>query len=148
MTLTKKKLQEKRDKRGGKRIYDPNIIIEQLLEWSKNEESINFCNFCYEKGYLPSLIWSLEQENQDFADAYMLVRMKLAERRERYANDQTLNYGSYQRYQKGYDPFLEKAEDIDADKTAKRRKNVLDTERLNLFTLVKMASNGDIKQED
>jgi hypothetical protein len=147
MAENKEQLQKKR-KGGRPRVYDPEKLIEEMLEWSKDEESINFTAFCAERGYLPGLIWRLEQENQDFADAYMLVRMRLAERRERLLNAEALNYGAFQRYQKGYDPFLQKAEDIEADKDVARKSRIAEKEHMNLFMIAKLASEGSIKQSD
>lgn len=147
MALTKAQLLEKR-KAGRPRVYDAEKIAQELLEWVKDESSINFCSFCADRGYLPGLIWRLEKESQDFSDAYSLAKMKLAERRERYLNSELLNYGAWQRYQKDYDPFLFKHEEADRDKDAERKKGVVEREQVNLFMLAKLASEGKITQRD
>lgn len=146
VSTSKKDLLAKR-KGGAPRKYNPEIIIQEMLEWVKKESSINFVGFCFDKGYLPDLIWRLEKESQDFSDAYTMVKMKLAERRERMLNGEKLNYGSWQRYQKGYDPFLDKKEEEDAEKDAKRRKGIEDSKNLNLVSLVEAARNGEISQK-
>ena len=137
----------KRRKQGRPREYDPDLIAEELLQWAKEEESINFTQFCADRGYLPSLIWRLEQEHEDFAYAYTIAKMKLAERRERFLNSNLLNYGAYQRYQSGYDPFLTKSEDSEKDKDAARKKGLLESEQVNLVTLARMAAEGQISQK-
>ena len=144
---SKAELNAKR-KQGRPREYDPQKIIEEMLEWVKDDDSINFAGFCADRGYLPGLIWRLEQESQDFEDAYTLVKMKLAEKRERYLNADALNYGAWQRYQAGYDPFLSKAEDEEKDKDAARKKGIVENEQANLFLLAKLAADGKISQKD
>ncbi len=135
-------------KPGRPREYDAEKIAAELLEWSKDEESINIAQFCADRGYLPGLIWRLEKESEDFAYAYTITRLKLAERRERLLNNDLLNYGSWQRYQRGYDPFLAKDEDEKEDKDAARRKGVVEAEQMNLVTLVKLAREGNISQKE
>lgn len=134
-------------KLGRPRVYDPDLIIQEMKEWVKHEDSINFTGFCADRGYLATLIWRLEKESEDFSDAYALVKMKLAERRERHLNAETLNYGSWQRYQSGYDPFLRKDEDDEKDKDAIRKKGIVETEQANLVAVVRMAAEGKISQK-
>lgn len=132
---------------GRPRIYDAEKIAKELLDWVKDEDSLNFVGFCADKGYLPDLIWRLEKESTDFSNAYTIAKMKLAERRERYLNNDQLNYGAYQRYQHEYDPFLHKAEESMKDRDAARRKGVADSEQANLVLLAKMASQGKLSQK-
>lgn len=147
MAQSKAKILEKR-KAGRPREYDAEKIASELLEWSRDEESINIAQFCADRGYLPGLIWRLEKESEDFSYAYTIARLKLAERRERLMNNDLLNYGAWQRYQRGYDPFLAKDEDDKEDKDAARRKGVVETEQMNLFLLAKLASEGKISQKE
>lgn len=133
---------------GRPREYDPHIIAEEILEWSLDEESINIAQFCADRGYLPVLIWRLDRENEKFSHAYMMVKMRLAERRERMLNCNLLNYGAWQRYQRGYDPFLAKEEDEKEDKDAQRKKGIAETEHKNLYMLAKLAGEGKILQQD
>jgi len=147
MAPTKNQMLEKR-KAGRPREYDPQKIADELLEWSKDEESINIAQFCADRGYLPELIWRLEKESEDFSYAYTISRLKLAERRERLLNHDLLNYGSWQRYQRGYDPFLAKEEDDKEDKDTLRKKGIADTEQMNLVLLAKLAAKGKISQKD
>lgn len=147
MAPTKAKLLEKR-KAGRPREYDAEKIANELIEWSKDEESINIAQFCADRGYLPGLIWRLEKESDDFSYAYTIARLKLAERRERLMNNNLLNYGAWARYQRGYDPFLAKDEEDKEDKDAARKKGIVETEHMNLFLLAKLAADGKISQKD
>jgi hypothetical protein len=147
MASSKAKLLEKR-KAGRPREYDPDKIADELLEWSKDEESINIAQFCADRGYLPGLIWRLEKESDEFSYAYTIARLKLAERRERLMNNNLLNYGAWQRYQRGYDPFLAKDEDDKEDKDAARKKGIVETEQMNLVMLAKLAAAGEISQKE
>jgi hypothetical protein len=147
MAPSKAQILEKR-KAGRPREYDAQKIADELIEWSKDEESINIAQFCADRGYLPGLIWRLEKESEDFSYAYTIARLKLAERRERLMNNNLLNYGAWQRYQRGYDPFLEKDEDSKDDKDAARKKGIVETEHMNLFMLAKLASDGKILQKE
>ena len=128
--------------------YDMETVIEELLEWVEDETSINFAQFCFLYGYNPYTVWRWEKNDPDFQQAYTLAKLKLAERRERQLNAEMLNYGSFMRYQRGYDPFLQKEEDEDKDKDAKRRKGVAESEQANLVLLAKLASEGKISQKD
>lgn len=147
MAQSKKKLIENR-KPGRPREYDAEKIAQELIEWVKDEDSINFAQFCADRGYLPGLIWRLEKESEDFSYAYTIAKLKLAERRERLMNNDLLNYGSWQRYQRGYDAFLAKDEDDKEDKDAARKKGIVQSEQMNLFLLAKLAAEGKISQED
>ena len=147
MGLTKAQLLAKR-KVGRPPVYDAEKLAAELIDWSKNEESINITQFCCDRGYLPGLIWRLEKENTDFSNAYILARMKLAERRERMLNEGLLNYGAWQRYQRGFDPFLAKEEEEVADKDAARKRGIVQAEQANLVTLAKLAAQGKISQKD
>lgn len=135
-------------KNGRPRTYDPEVIAAELLEWSKDEFSINFAQFCADHEYLPTLIWQLEKSSEEFRDAYIITKMRLAERRERLMNEELLNYGSWNRYQRNYDPFLAKDEDEKEDKDAARKMGIVQAQQSNLANLVKLASNGEIKQKD
>lgn len=150
--MPKKSSIQNQKKRKGKvgrpRIYDGDLIAKELLEWVEKEDSINLCAFCADKKYLPLLLWRLEKDNQAFSDAYMLAKMRLAERRERYTNDNSLNYGSFQRYQSVYDPFLRKDEDNEKEKDAARKQGISDKEQVNLFMLAKLAAEGKISQKE
>lgn len=146
MKYLKKDLLAQR-KAGRPRIYDADKIAKELLEWKDDEESINFAQFCADRGYLPTLIWRLEKESEEFSNAYTITKLKLAERRERWMNQDMLNYGAWQRYQRGYDPFLEKAEEEKEDKDAARRKGIVESEQMNLVMLAKMAGEGKISQK-
>lgn len=133
---------------GRPREYDPLIVAKQILEWSADENSINIAQFCALNGYVPMLLWRLERENDDFNYAYTIAKLRLAERRERLLNSNELNYGSFQRYQSCYDPFLDKFEEDKLDKEATRKKGIAQQEQTNLVLLAKLASQGKITQKD
>jgi len=147
MASSKANLLEKR-KSGRPREYDAEKIASEMLEWSRHEESINIAQFCADRGYLPGLIWRLEKESEEFSYAYTITRLKLAERRERLMNNNLLNYGAWQRYQRGYDPFLAKDEDDKEDKDAARKKGIVETEQMNLVMLARLAASGEISQKE
>lgn len=138
----------KKRKPGRERIYDPEKMADELLEWVKDEESINFVQFCADRGYLPGLIWRLDNESEEFSYAYSIAKMKLAERRERFLNAEVLNYGAYQRYQSSYDPFLKKSESDEKDDDAARRKGIVENEQSNLIALARLCADGKISQQD
>ena len=147
MAPSKAKILEKR-KPGRPREYDGDKIANELMEWAKKESSINIAQFCADRGYLPGLIWTLDKESEDFSYAYTIAKMKLAERRERLLNKQKLNYGAWERYQRGYDPFLARDENDKEDNDAARKKGIAQTEQMNLFMLAQMAARGDICQSE
>lgn len=147
MGASKAQLLQKR-KPGRPREYNPEKVAEELLEWVKDEESINFVQFCADRGYLPGLIWRFDQESEEFSYAYSIAKMKLAERRERFLNAEILNYGAYQRYQSSYDPFLKKSETEEKDEDAARRRGVVENEQANLILLARLAADGKISQKD
>lgn len=152
MSTPKKEMRKNRvtleESRSVPRKFDPAIIIEEMLQWAKKEDSLVFAGFCAEHGYMPELIWKFCQQIKEFEEAYVITKMYLAERRERHMNNDQLNYGAWARYQKWYDPFLSKHEDEEADKDMERKKGVANQEKANLFLLAKMAAEGTIKQED
>jgi|SRR6185369_2146044 len=146
MSVPKAELLKKK-KMGRPLVYDPEKLAKELLDWSEDDDSINIAQFCADRGYHSGLIWRLEKESEDFERAYEIARLRLAARRERMLNANVLNYGAWQRYQRGYDPFLAKDEDDKEDKDAARRKGIAETEQMNLVMLAKMASEGKISQK-
>lgn len=138
---------ERTEKRGRPRKYDPEIIIEKMIEWAKLESSINFSEFCADNKYLPELIWRLDKESKPFHLAYSITKMRLAERRERLVNCEMLNNGTFQRYQHGLDPFLKKEELELKKQEAKIRALEIQGEQMNLVKLAQMASEGKINQD-
>lgn len=147
MGYTKEQMIKKR-KAGRPREYCPEKMAEELTKWVKEEDSISMAQFCAERGYMPELIWRLNQESEEFSEAYTLARLRLAERRERHLNNNLLNYGAWQRYQRMYDPFLAKDEEDEKDKDAARRKGIVQAEQMNLVRLAKLAADGSIAQKD
>jgi hypothetical protein len=139
----------KKDKVQGKnRTFDVNLLAEEIVDWASREDSINFSQFCADRGYLPSLIWQYNKDYEVFSRAYMIAKMKLAERRERMLNNNILNYGTFQRYQAAYDPFLRQFETEVKDEDAARAKGIAMTEKENFVLLAKLANQGQISQKD
>jgi hypothetical protein len=134
-------------KPGAKRVYDRDQIRKEILHWAKDETSINIVGFCSERGYSSNLILKLKDECKKFAKAYELVKMTLAERRERLMNERKINYGAWARYQKHLDPFLSAHEDEEADKAAARQKGIAESSKENLSGILQMLSKGEIKQD-
>lgn len=144
---TKAEMLANRKVMGRPKIYDFEKMAIEIDEWSSKESSLNLVGFCTEKGYLPELIWRAKYECKNFDDNFMMAKMRLADRREKLMNAELLNYGSWNRYQKNYDPFLDRFEDAEADKKFAREKKIADTQSLNLASLAKLLAEGKIKQE-
>lgn len=145
--MTGTPLQFDKKNHGFQRQYDPDILAEELLEWVEDEEAINIAQFCADRGYVPSLIWSLEKQNGYFTYALQIAKLKIAERRERLVNADLLNSGIFHRYQACYDIFLRKDEDDEKDKEAARKRGVVESEQLNLVKLAQMAADGKLSQK-
>lgn len=133
---------------GRIKKYDGPTIAMQLTAWVKKDDSINFVGFCADFSYPPYVITNLEKSCDEFAEAYILAKMRLAERRERLMNEDKLNYGSFARYQAMYDPFLGKHEEDEKERDSKRKLGIMIAEQANLSKLAKMAADGLIKQPD
>jgi hypothetical protein len=147
-TVDKRKKAREKIKQIRNKAYDVETVIEHLMEWVEEESSINFANFCFLYGIHPQTIWRWQKQHPEFDEAYTLAKLKLAERRERQVNAEMINYGSFMRYQSGYDAFLLKDEDEAKDKDAKRRKGIAESEQANLVLLAKLAADGKISQKD
>lgn len=141
-----RKMQNKKV-RARRLKYDPQDIINKMLEWSKKEDSLNFVGFCADIGLLPVQVWTWKREYPEFKEAFEIVGMRLAARREKLANENKLNYGSFMRYQGMYDPFLYNFEGNEKDKDAERKKSILEKENMNLVTLADMIAKRDSSEE-
>jgi hypothetical protein len=128
--------------------YDRDIICEQLKEWGEKDTSINLCEFCAVKGYLPSLLWSLEKSDEAFNRQFTLTKLRLAERRERMLNARKLDTGSFHRSQRSYDAFLKKDEDEKAERDAALRVKIEKQKNINVSDLMERLNNKQIKQPD
>lgn len=126
--------------------YDRDVLREELRIWTELESSINICQFCAEKGYLPSLLLSLVKQDEGFAWQYGITKCRLAERRERLVNERKLDQGSYHRYQRGYDEFLKKEEDEKLVRETEIKKALVQNQAINLATLVTMIQQGKHQQ--
>lgn len=133
---------------NSRREYDAEKIAEEIIDWVKHEDSINLTQFCADRGYTSELINRLVKKHDFFSYAYKIVKMKLAERRERLVNAELLNYGSYNRYQPVYDPFLHRFEEKQKNRDAARKKDIVKEDRLTLAKMMKLASEGEISQKD
>lgn len=142
------KASQENGKLGGRPlVYSPEDVADELTKWSKKETSINLTGFFAEVEYLPDYVYMLMKVNEKFKNAVTFAKMRISERRERLCNSDLLNYGSYNRYQSIYDPFLKSFEDDEKDADAKRRRGVAEAEQMNLVSLARMAGEGKISQK-
>jgi hypothetical protein len=130
------------------RFYDYEKIADELLEWAELETSINLCQFCADRNYVVKSFYDWKEKSPYFRDAWELTKMRLAERRERLLNADLLNYGTWARHAKRFDPFLHIEEEEDLDKEANRRKGIVQAEQANLITLAQMLRENQISQKD
>jgi hypothetical protein len=137
-----------RSKWGCPRKYDYELLAKEMIEWAKDEDSINLCEFCAERAYPHSLIRRLKKEIPAFSDAIEITKMQLAARRERFLNDGRLHARAWDRCARLYDLFLDDHETKLEDKDAERKRGIADRTELNLVALAKMAAEGSISQKD
>lgn len=109
------------DRPGRPEKYPTDKMIKELEEWVKREDSINICGFCADHGYSYELFRGKVMKNEDFKDLYEVVRLKLADRREKMLNSDLLHSHAYNRYQSCYDTFIDKYEDEKKDQEAERK---------------------------
>ncbi len=96
---------------GRPRLYHPEEEAKAIDEWSKLDNSINLVGFCVYRDICPDYIYDWEKESTEFSQALKKAKARLADRREKMMNENKLNYGSFNRYQSVFDPFLYKHED-------------------------------------
>lgn len=135
-------------KAGSIRKYDPYLLGEEMIEWSKEEDSINLCEFCADRGYSLNLIKRLQKEVPEFNNYIEIVKMQIAERRERYLNEGRLSVKAWDRCARMYDLFLDDHETQLEDRDAERKHGISNNNQLNLVMLAKMAAEGTISQKD
>jgi len=135
--------------RGRPKEYDYTVVMKELDEWSKLDDSINIVGFCASHGYLADVIRRMIRDYEDFENTYLLAKMRLADRREKLLNSEKLNYGSWNRYQKMFDPFLDKFEEKEKDRDMKRKMASLKQDDIvNLATMAKLFADGKICQSE
>lgn len=129
------------NKGGRPTIYDPEIEANAIDEWSQMESAINLVGFCVWRDICPDYIYEWAAKSIVFSKALKRAKARLAERRERMANEGSLNYGSFARYQDCFDPFLKSHEDgkkeYEANLKNTQKKNDLDELVGALSTVVK-----------
>ncbi len=91
--------------------YDMEQEAIAIEEWSKKESAINLVGFVCERDICPDYIYDWADRSEVFSQALKKAKARLAERRERLMNQNAINYGSFNRYQDIYDPFLKRHED-------------------------------------
>jgi len=128
--------------------YDRKEVVEKMFKWAEKETSTIFVDFCFQEKIPRNAINTMVYESEEFADAYELVKMKLAERRERHLNREQMHVHAYNRYQACYDPFLHEHETKEKDLEAQRKKEQEAAAATNLVELAKMAAEGQICQKD
>lgn len=127
--------------------HDPIKVATQLMLWVKKETSISMCDFCWQHGYTQDVIRKLAKNYEDFYNDLQLVKMKMAERRERLLNAELLERGTFHRHQALFDPFLNKFEESKKDKEASRKAGIVKNEHANLVTLAQLAAEGKFKSQ-
>lgn len=149
MSVMQERLRKIKDEnRCRSRKNDPVIIAEELLDWSSEEDSISIASFCAERGYTYSLIRRLSDQSIEFEDLYDIVKMQIAERRERLLNANLLDRSAYNRYQALYDPFLNVYENDEKDKDAKRKLGIQEHDHQDVLELIKKLKEGEISQPE
>jgi hypothetical protein len=90
------------------REHDRDQIASELIEWAKQEDSINLCGFCVTREHpiAPSKISLWAKECENFRQALEIARAYLGSRRERLLNSEMLHVKGYDLNATTYDPFL------------------------------------------
>jgi hypothetical protein len=132
---SRKKIDGRANNPGGPEKYCTEKMIKEMEEWVKKESSINICGFCADYGYTYALFRSKVVNKQEFKDAYEIVRLRLAERRERLLNCDLLHSHAYNRYQSCYDPFIDTYEDEKKDQEAERKIKIAQAQPENTINL-------------
>ncbi len=90
------------------REHDRDQIASELIQWAKQEDSINLCGFCVTREHpiAPSKISLWAKEDDTFRQALEIARAYLGSRRERLLNSEMLHVKGYDLNATTYDPFL------------------------------------------
>jgi len=90
---------------GGRPHTDLSKIATQMIDWVKNEDSINLNGFCGKYFYNPKMILHWSKHNLEFCDVYETVKAILADRREKLLCQNKLHQKAYAIHCSVYDQF-------------------------------------------
>lgn len=95
---------------GRPRIHDREDIARQLIEWARDENSMNLNKFCCtrEPPLDPNQILTWSHEDKEFRRAYDIAKGFLAARREERLNNELLHVKAYDLNATVYDQFIKK----------------------------------------
>ena len=93
---------------GTPRVLDRDEVGKELIDWSKEETSINLCDFCCSRSYLldPMLLVNWARTDEKFAITYRIAKTHLGSRRERLLNEGKFHTKTYEMNANTYDYFL------------------------------------------
>lgn len=93
---------------GRPRVHEPLKLADELIEWAKQEDSINLNAFCCTRDpLLPySSYKSILEVSKEFSAAHEIAKQFIAYRRESWLNEERLHVKSYDLNALTYDQFL------------------------------------------
>lgn len=133
---------------GGRPGFDKELIAQQMIEWSKLDDSINLCGFSADHDVSPRIIMQWAKENEQFSRTYEAVKTRIGARRERKLNEGKLHVKAYDLNANVYDLYRkeESREQLTFESDLKNKD--ANTQIENLSTLIDQIKNGQISQTD
>jgi hypothetical protein len=123
------------------REHDRNKIAQDMLEWAKQDDSINLCKFCALNSIVPSKISQWAKEDDSFRQAYELTKAYLGYRREEKLNLDELHVKAYDLNATTYDYFLKderrQQAEFESELKAKTDNNVTENDVIRFDAMMK-----------
>jgi len=91
---------------GRLREHDREDIAIKMLDWCKEESSLNLCGFCAKYELDPDVVLRWSKQDEFFGRTYRIVKSTLGERRERKLKEGELHNKAYDLNAATYDLFL------------------------------------------
>lgn len=94
---------------GGRPFtYDRHKMAIDLIEWAKQDDSLNLCKFCcsYDPPIDPHYLIKTAKEDDELGNAYRTAKSFLGARREEMLNINKLNARAYEANKHVYDMFI------------------------------------------
>jgi hypothetical protein len=115
---------------GRPRVHDRESIAEELIEWAKLPDSINFNKFCCtrEPPIPASKLLQYSKDCDQFRAAYETAKTFIASRREEWLSKDQLHVKAYDLNATVYDLFAKDDKIENAEREAKLRASALKTE--------------------
>ena len=132
---------------GQPKKWDREKIFHDLLEWSKQDDSINLCAFCDIMDLPPSMLVQFSKEEPEYVKAYELTKSRLGARRERKLSDTTLHVKAYDLNATNYDYFLREERKLQQEMEAKIKSQTEVSSAMSLCQLVKSLESNAIEQK-